>query len=125
MAKKILVVDDSKTARMIVIKCFKIAGFNEFEFIEAENGREALKALKTNEINLIATDFNMPVMDGGVLLKWIKGSPHLKDTPVVMITSAGNPAREAEFISIGALAVISKPVSPAAISAKLSSLLEE
>lgn len=122
--KKIVVADDSATARMIIKKCLEIAGFQEAEFIEAENGREALRLLKTNKIDLLLSDFNMPVMDGGVLLKWVKGSPNTKDIPVVIVTSAGNPAREKELKDLGAYAVLSKPISPAVISQELEELID-
>ncbi|MBN1970035.1 MAG: response regulator [Candidatus Delongbacteria bacterium] len=120
----ILIADDSSTARMIIRKCLEIIGFSDSVFLEAENGREALKIIKNNSVQLICTDFNMPVMDGGIFLRWVKGSPKLKDIPVVIITSAGNPAREAELIENGAYSVIKKPVSPAVISKALNEFLK-
>ena len=104
--KKIVVVDDSATARMIIKKCLEIAGFQNATFFEAEHGREALRLLKTNEIDLMVSDFNMPIMDGGVL------------------TSAGNPAREKELKDLGAFTVLSKPISPAIISQELETLID-
>jgi len=119
----IIIADDSQTARMIVKRCLEISGLDGATFLEAENGREALKHLKTNKVSLLITDFNMPVMDGGILLKWIKNSPNIKDTPVVIITSAGNPAREAELIRDGAYAVLSKPISPAVFLERLEPII--
>lgn len=119
----IIIADDSQTARMIVKRCLEISGLDGVTFLEAGNGREALKHLKTNTVSLLITDFNMPVMDGGILLKWIKNSPNIKDTPVVVITSAGNPAREAELIKDGAYAVLSKPVSPAVFLERLEPII--
>jgi len=121
----IIIADDSQTARMIVKRCLELSGLVDAEFWEAGNGREALKHLKSNKIVLLITDFNMPVMDGGILLKWIKNSPQIKDTPVVVITSAGNPAREKELIGDGAYAVLSKPVSPALFMEKLEPLISK
>lgn len=122
--KIIVVADDSATARMIVKKCFEIAGFENIKFLEAENGREALRLVKRNKVFLLVTDYNMPVMDGGVLLKWVKGSPSIKDVPVIIITSAGNAAREKEFKELGAYTVIPKPVSPAVIAEELDCFIE-
>lgn len=119
----IIIADDSQTARMIVKRCLEIAGLDGVPFLEAANGREALKYLKTNKVSLLITDFNMPVMDGGILLKWIKNSPNIKETPVVVITSAGNPAREAELIRDGAYAVLSKPISPAIFLERLEPII--
>lgn len=120
----ILIVDDSETARMIIRKCLEIIGFQGVKYNEADNGREALNIMKKTDVNLIFTDFNMPVMDGGVFLKWVKGSHKFKDTPVVVITSAGNPAREQQLKQDGAFAVIKKPVSPAILSGELSDLID-
>lgn len=122
--KKIVVADDSATARMIIKKCFEIAGFDGIEYLEAENGREALRLVKKNDVFLLVTDFNMPIMDGGVLLKWVKGSPAIKHIPVCVITSAGNPARIKEFKDLGAHSVISKPINPAVISNELEEFIE-
>lgn len=119
----IIIADDSQTARMIVKRCLEISGLDGVVFLEAGNGREALKFLKANKVSLLITDFNMPVMDGGILLKWIKNSAQIKETPVVIITSAGNPAREKELLSDGAYAVLSKPVSPAVFMERLEPLI--
>ena len=123
--KKIIVVDDSSTARMFVKRCLEIAGFREAEFLEASNGREALSVLKEHSADLVVSDLNMPVLDGEMLLKWMKSSPKFTETPIVIITSAGNPAKEMELMAMGALAVLSKPVSPADITEAMGSLLQE
>lgn len=121
--KTILIADDSATARMIIRKCLEIIGFTEVKFLESENGRDALKTIKNNQVDLVCTDYNMPIMDGGIFLRWMKGSPKLNNIPVVIITSAGNPAREQELKENGAYAVIKKPVSPAILSSSLEEFL--
>lgn len=57
------------------------------------------------------------------MLKWLKSNPRFVQLPVLVITSAGNPAREREFLKLGAMAVISKPVSPAKLNEVLQDLL--
>lgn len=120
--KTILIVDDSSTARMVVRRCLEIAGFGEARFIEAANGKEALTLLKQEPADLIVTDLNMPVMDGETFLKWVKGSPRTHDIPVVMISSAGNPAKEKQVLNLGARAVIGKPVSPEMLKKSIGDL---
>ena len=56
-----MVVDDFSTMRRIVRKILKDLQFQEV--VEAENGAEALKLLQTNKVDLIVSDWNMPVMD--------------------------------------------------------------
>ena len=123
--KRIIIADDSDTARMFIRRCLEIVGLREAEFIEAANGREALKSAKEEPPDLLVTDLNMPVMDGETLLKWVKTSPRLVDLPVLVVTSAGNPAKEAQLKELGAFAVLNKPVSPAPLLKILAPLLAE
>lgn len=123
--KRIVIADDSVTARMFIRRCLEIAGCREVDFIEAKNGKDALASLKKESADLIVADLNMPVMDGETLLKWIKASPRLNSIPVVIVTSAANPAKEKELAYKGAYAILAKPVSPASFSSALGPLLED
>ena len=113
----ILVVDDSGTARMIVKQCLTIIGLKDKKFLEASNGRDAMEVLKQNFVDLIVTDINMPVMDGEALLREIKGAVACKRIPVIVITSTSNDIREKALREAGAVAVVSKPINPAALNA--------
>lgn len=119
MAQTIIVADDSATARMIIKRCLEIAGFGEAQILEARDGTEALELVKKNAVDLLVTDLNMPKMDGRSLLKHIKSSPRLSDLPVLVITSAKNPAKEQELLNMGAFAILGKPVSPANVAEAL------
>ncbi len=123
--KRIIIADDSTTARMFIKRCLQIIGLGDAEIIEAEHGKEALAAAKAQPVDLLLTDLNMPVMDGETLVKWVKASPKLGDLPVVVITSAGNPAKEAQLLELGAHRVLNKPVSPPVMMEALADFLEE
>ncbi len=123
--KRIIIADDSTTARMFIKRCLQIIGLGDVEIIEAEHGKEALAAAKAQEVDLLLTDLNMPVMDGETLIKWVKASPKLGDLPVVVITSAGNPAKEAQLLELGAHRVLNKPVSPPIMMDALADFLDE
>ena len=122
--KKIVLVDDSGTARMFIRRCLEIAGCQGAEFAEAGNGKEALTLLKAGaaDFDFVVSDLNMPVLDGKGLLKWIKASPKLHAIPVVIISSSSNPALEKELKELGAYAVLSKPISPPQLIAELGGL---
>lgn len=120
---KIAVVDDSATARMFIKRCLEIAGFERAEIIEAENGRDALEKIRQQPVDLLLTDLTMPVMDGTTLLKWIKANPKLAEIPVLIISSAGNPAKEQELKELGAMGILDKPVSPVKLNHFLQDLL--
>jgi two-component system chemotaxis response regulator CheY len=64
----ILIVDDSRTMRMIVKRTLRQAGFGSHSVREAENGHDALNQIKTKKPDLILCDWNMPVMTGIELL---------------------------------------------------------
>ncbi len=124
--KRIVIVDDSRTSRMFIRRCFEIACMDETDFHEAADGVEALALLKKiPEIDLLVTDLNMPNMDGEELLKAVKLDQTFDGLPVVVITSAGNPAKETELLAHGALAVLNKPVSPAILSDKLGTIIQD
>lgn len=123
--KRIVVADDSQTARMFIRRCLEIVGFQDADIVEAANGKEALALVKEKPTDLLVTDLNMPVMDGETLVKWVKASPKVSELPVLVITSAGNPAKEAELLELGAFGVLSKPVSPPSLMEILSPLISE
>ncbi|MDH5298836.1 MAG: response regulator [Desulfobulbaceae bacterium] len=121
---RIAIVDDSGCARMFIQKCLEIIGLKDATFIEAANGKEALEKMKETPVDLLITDLSMPVMDGEALLKWVKGSPELKELPVLVISSAGNPAREEKLLALGAMAVLAKPISPVTLLHTLEPFLD-
>jgi len=111
--RSILIVDDSETARMIIRRCFEIAGFADRQFLGARNGKEAWEILSQGkEIDLVVTDLNMPVVDGQTFLSRLKSSAELSRIPVIVITSTSNQAKENELIRMGAAVVLTKPISP-------------
>lgn len=123
--KRIVIADDSGTARMFLRRCMEIAGLGDAGIMEACDGKEALKLVKSEPTDLLITDLNMPVMDGLTLLKWVKASPKLSDLKVLIVSSASNPAKEAELLALGACGVVGKPVSPTSIRESIAFLLEE
>ena len=109
---------------MFIRKCLEIVGCEGVEFVEAENGLEAIDRLKEAPTDLLVSDLYMPEMDGVEMLKRIKSSPRLHEIPVLMVTSAANPKKIEELEKIGAFAILSKPVSPADISEVIEPLLK-
>ncbi|NOX88653.1 MAG: response regulator [Calditrichaeota bacterium] len=107
---RILIVDDSATARALIRRSLDICGLKDVSFLEAGNGKEALKILKDEKVDFVFTDINMPEMDGEALLKRIKSSPKLFHLPVVVITSLKNSIAEQNLIREHAAAVLAKPL---------------
>ena len=109
MTKKILVVDDSASIRLVVSIALKGAGYG---VIEACDGQDALSKLDGEKINLIISDVNMPKMDGIAFLKALKLLPRYKFTPVIMLTTEASQAKMAEGRAAGAKAWVIKPFQP-------------
>ncbi len=85
--KTVLIVDDDKTIRDIIMQNLRGIGFQRF--LHAGNGVEAHKHLHNpkNSISLILCDWDMPVADGLTLLRAVRGDELLKDIPFIMITA--------------------------------------
>jgi len=119
---KILIADDSGTARMFIKQCLEISVEEDVEFLEAANGQEALQLLKENGADFLVTDLNMPVLDGRELIRRVSASPRLNGLPIMVITSSGNEARKQELLELGASVVLRKPVNPMVIAEGLEVL---
>lgn len=125
MFKKILVVDDSLSARMIIKQYLDIVGCRGAEYLEVSNGALALEKLRIDEVDLIVTDMNMPVMGGNEFISRLKASPKLNRIPVIIVSSAVNKDNKERFMKFGANCVIGKPVSPQLLHEAISSLGQE
>jgi two-component system chemotaxis response regulator CheY len=73
---KVLVVDDMSTMRRMVKNVLKQIGFSDM--VEAKNGQDALNKLKANDIGLIVSAWNMPVMQGIELLRAVRADAAMK-----------------------------------------------
>ena len=109
MAKTALVVDDSKSIRLMVGLTLKDAGF---EVVECENGQLALAAVSSRRFDLVITDLNMPVMDGISFIRAMRGNPQCKFTPVLMLTTESNAEKKKAGKDAGATGWIVKPFEP-------------
>jgi len=106
-AFKILVVDDSRTARNLIRSLLQI---HLFQVVEASNGIEAINVLNaTPDIKLVITDFNMPHMDGFELIKTIRRKYRKDEVAIIGVSAIGNNIMAARFIKNGANDFLNKP----------------
>ena len=84
MAATILVADDSATMRMIVQATLTGAGW---KVVTAGNGQEALEMARSHPIDLVVSDWNMPVMGGLELIQGLRGEDQYVDVPVLVLTT--------------------------------------
>jgi len=116
---RILVVDDSRAMRAIVIRAVKAAGV-EASFLEAQNGAEALAAVRQDRPDLVLSDWNMPEMSGMELLQALRAEGN--GVPFGFVTSEGGALQRERARQAGALFLIGKPFSPDAVKEALAAL---
>ena len=109
---KIMIVDDSATSRMIIKRCFQMAGYQDSTFIEAEDGLKALSNLNRSAVDLVVTDLNMPKMDGATFIKKLRLIDKTKQLPVLIISSMGNERLETELEDKDVMGILRKPMTP-------------
>ncbi|SME87901.1 response regulator [Pseudobacteriovorax antillogorgiicola] len=108
MNGKILVVDDSMTARKLVVDCLVEQGC---DVIEAVDGKDGLAKIQENtDINLIFSDINMPWLSGLEMVSEIKKLPNLAQIPICMLTTESGTESVAEAKKLGVDAFLVKPV---------------
>ena len=82
---KVLVVDDFATMRRIVKNILTQLGYKNI--VEADDGTTALEVLKSEKIDMIISDWNMPKMTGLDLLKTVRADADMADIPFIMVTA--------------------------------------
>lgn len=108
--KRVLVVDDSKSARLVLRRMLEKHGL----IVDTvESATEALEYLIVNRPDAIFMDHMMPGMDGFEAVRAIKGNPQTATIPVMMYTSKGGDLYLGQARALGAVGVLPKTVAPA------------
>jgi two-component system chemotaxis response regulator CheY len=118
----VLLVDDSKTMRMLVQRAIRQAGYRSLSFGEAENGVEALATMQKEKPKLVLSDWNMPEMSGIELLKALRTEGN--KTPFGFITSESSAEIKNLAMSNGASFLLTKPFNPDDVQTALDPFLE-
>lgn len=126
---KALVIDDSRIMRQMVMESLKKTKLAEFEFTEAEDGKDGLVKLAANEIHIAFVDWNMPNMSGVDFVREVRAQEKREDKdaiPLVMVTSEKTIAKAEEALdSAGADSFISKPFTVETLEVKLKKIIEK
>lgn len=118
---RLLVVEDNDTNRKMMNMFLQNAGAQVFE---ATQGAEALELLKRQNIDLMVTDLQMPVMDGLTLLKAVRADQALQNLPVVVVTANALPEAKQACLQAGANEYLTKPFDPNQALTAISTWLE-
>jgi CheY-like chemotaxis protein len=113
----ILIVDDELSMRFLLRVAFERAGHS---VQEAPNGRVAIDRIESGEVpDLVATDFMMPLLNGGELIARLRRNPDTKEIPVILVSSSPGAERAGEPD-----AFFQKPFDPDALIGCAAKLLE-
>lgn len=123
MAYRVLIVDDSPAMRAFVKRVIEMSGFDLSACFEAGDGQEALTRLRSDWVDAILTDINMPVMDGEALLQALANDEILRSIPTLVISTDATEKRVARLLSLGARGYITKPFLPEDLRAGLERVL--
>ena len=119
----VLVVDDSRTLRRLLIRALTEIGITNIT--EAADGRAALELLHAKEFDLVLLDMEMPELDGLQVLYAIKTDPFTRSVPVIVISGAEQLDNAVKCIEMGAEDYLPKPFNPVLLRARVMSSLEK
>jgi class 3 adenylate cyclase len=119
---ELLVVDDNRVNRLLLGRTLEQLG-HRVAF--AENGRQALEALRAHPADLVLLDIEMPEMNGYETLEALQADAKLRDIPVVMMSSIEEIDSVARCIELGAEDYLFKPVNPVLLRARVAASLEK
>ncbi len=118
--KRILVVDDEENTRMALTRLLSREGY---DVKTASNGSEALSQIRSQPVELIITDLNMPVMNGLSFLREL--NREYPSSNVIMITAYGEVESYLEALNLGAFEYLNKPVKLDELKKVMSKMFNE
>jgi len=118
--RRVLIVDDSSTARMQVRAVLQELGFQYF--LEDPDGAHAIVTAARECCDLIVTDYNMPLMNGRALVSYLKQNPATSAIPIIMVTTETEPRVLDPVRKLGVIAVVEKAFPAAVVGPLLDSL---
>ena len=120
---KILVVDDFATMRKLVRNLLKQAGYENI--VEAEDGVAALRILKSQKVDFVISDWNMPNMTGIELLKTVRADEEIGKIPFLMVTAEALQDNVITAVKAGVSNYIVKPFTAEVLNEKITKIMEK
>lgn len=118
---EILVVDDSKVMREMIVACLRAQ--EGLAFTHAASGLEAIERLSLKAFDLVVLDLNMPDIGGVEVVEFIRGQDKLSGLPILIVTTRGDEASRARVLAAGASRFMTKPFTPDVILGEVLGLL--
>lgn len=118
---EILVVDDSKVMRDMIVACLRPRG--DLTCTHASSGLEAIERLSLKTFDLVLLDLNMPDIGGLEVLEFVRAQDKLRELPIIVVTTRGDETSRSRTLEAGASAFMTKPFTPEAILSEVGTLL--
>ena len=106
---RVLTVDDSRTILAMLHHTLSNAGF---EVLQAEDGQQGLDVLKTETVDVVITDINMPVMDGIEFIRHVRATGNHQSLPILILTTETSQDKRDQGRAAGGTGWIVKPFDP-------------
>ncbi len=103
----VLIVDDSSLAQRHIVRTLNALGM--INITTVNDGQEAVDVINQQYFDLIVTDYHMPAMDGGELVRYIRNNSNQPSVPILMVTSEANKSELAAIEQAGVSAICGKP----------------
>jgi two-component system chemotaxis response regulator CheY len=118
---EVLVVDDSKVIRDMVVACLRAR--ERLRFTHAASGLEAIERLSLATFDLMVLDLNMPDIGGLEVVEFVRAQDRLRTLPILIVTTRGDEASRTRVLDAGASAFMTKPFTPEALLGQVDGLL--
>ncbi len=109
MRDRILIIEDNEQNMYLVTF---LLGKNDYEVIQAWNGRQGIEMATKQRPALILLDIQLPVMNGYEVARELKKNPALETIPIVAVTSYAMPGDREKAMAAGCTGYIEKPINP-------------
>lgn len=119
--KQVLVVDDSKVMREMVVACLRPEP--ELAFTPAASGLEAIERLSLQRFDIVILDLNMPDIGGIEVVDFVRGQDALRELPIIVVTTRGDEASRTNALRAGASRFMTKPFTPEALLSEVRGLV--
>ncbi len=113
----ILIADDYKIMRTTIMGILRQMGFSRF--FSAENGKKAAEIVRTEQVNLIISDVNMPEMSGIDLLRYVREKSTQKEVPLILVTGESDKKTVQSALQLKVNDYIVKPFSSDVLMKKI------
>jgi len=118
--KKVLLVDDSATA-LLMEKM--LLSRQQYEVVTAGDGAEGVERARAEHPDLILMDVVMPRMDGFEAVRRIRADAAVRQVPIIMVSTRGEPVNLEEGFAAGCSDYVTKPIDGLELLTKMKSLL--